>query len=240
MKYLFILLAIVNIGYWSWHSFISGWLEPENPAEQTIALNPSEPPIKLLAEAQQTTPTDSAPTAESDQTPEAVATEAQPASTQSTNATVAANCYSIASTNHALYSQTTQWASQQGIAVNEQPLPPKAIRDYRAWIPPQASRADAQAILAQLKEQSIDSFIINSGAEKNGISLGVFGREKEAERMVAFMKKKGYSAEIKPRYRGSVTHSAVLGSQGKGVSSAQLNSLKQQYPEINMAETACK
>lgn len=238
MKYLFILLVIVNIGYWSWYSFISNWMAPERPTEQTIALNPSEPQIKLLAETKKATETGT-------QTTTPVAPVEAPASPQPESApkpspVAAAPCYSMESSNHELFTQSTQWANQQGLAVAEQPLPPKAIRDYRAWIPPQASRADAQAILAQLKAQSIDSFIINTGEEKNGISLGVFGREKEAERMVAFMKKKGFTAEVKPRYRGSVTHTAILGKQGKGVSSEQLNTLKKQHPEMNISETACK
>lgn len=239
MKYIFILLIIINAGYWSWQSFLGDWFKPKPATEQTISLGPNEAQIQLLAEprpGQEGTATTTSPA-----TPDTI-TQTPPADAQGLSATAPAptKCYKIVESNQTIFNALQQWASNQSISMIKDPLPAHAIRDYRAWIPPHESRTAALETLAKLKEMNIDSFIINNGDERNGISLGVFGREKDAEQLVKLMKKKGYSAEVKPRYRGSITLSATVGNKQLGLNDLQQKEIKAQFGHSEITEISCK
>ena len=69
--------------------------------------------------------------------------------------------------------------------------------DYWVYLPPLASR---QASLRQLKElqaRKIDSYIITQGELANGISLGIFPRSDSAESVTQRLRDAGYEPSLK-------------------------------------------
>jgi hypothetical protein len=69
--------------------------------------------------------------------------------------------------------------------------------DYWVYLPPLASR---QASLRQLKElqaRKIDSYIITQGDLSNGISLGMFPRNESAESVMQRLREVGYEPQMR-------------------------------------------
>ena len=69
------------------------------------------------------------------------------------------------------------------------------------FVPPQASKAEAEKKAGELKDLAIkDFFIIQEGPNRFGISLGVFSTEKGGQDRLAELKAKGVkSAKVGPR-----------------------------------------
>lgn len=75
------------------------------------------------------------------------------------------------------------------------------VPDYWVYLKPEASRELAVNKLRELQEKKIDSFIIPQGDLANGISLGVFDNQTNAERRRQAVIERGYDAELKANPR---------------------------------------
>lgn len=78
------------------------------------------------------------------------------------------------------------------------------------FVPPQASKADADKKAGELKELGIkDFFVIQEGPNRFAISLGIFSAEKGGQELLAELKSKGVkSAKVGPR-PGKESHFSV-------------------------------
>ena len=72
-----------------------------------------------------------------------------------------------------------------------------ASLDYWLFIPPQGEKPEAKALLAELQERNIESYIIADGEYEHGITLGVFGDEENTRKYQQEIVDLGYSAKIK-------------------------------------------
>ena len=79
------------------------------------------------------------------------------------------------------------------------------VSSYMVMIPPAATREAAEKRAAELKAKEVANFyIIPDGAQKNGISLGVFKAESAAQTLLAALVKQGVTAaRVAPRYSAS-------------------------------------
>jgi SPOR domain len=79
------------------------------------------------------------------------------------------------------------------------------VSSYMVMIPPAANREAAEKRAAELKAKEVANFyIIPDGAQKNGISLGVFKAETAAQTLLAALVKQGVTtARVAPRYSPS-------------------------------------
>ncbi len=68
--------------------------------------------------------------------------------------------------------------------------------EYRVYMPPFSSDAAARQTLANLLENGIDSFIINSGDLGGAISLGLFQQQQSAFRLQEELAAEGYATSI--------------------------------------------
>lgn len=69
--------------------------------------------------------------------------------------------------------------------------------DYWVYLKPEATREFAVTRLHELQEKKIDSFIIPQGEVANGISLGVFDKQENAEKRQKSIAEMGYDAQIR-------------------------------------------
>lgn len=69
--------------------------------------------------------------------------------------------------------------------------------DYWVYLPPMPSNQAAIRLLRELQSRNIDSYVITVGDLENGISLGIFSRMASAELMVGRLKEAGYGASIR-------------------------------------------
>lgn len=231
MRYLFLLLLVINLGYWSWESFLRDLVQSTRPAasEQIVNLNPEGPTLKLTSELPTTTASNALPAA-----------PVTPPPAEQVQAPALGACYVLSQHDEEVITNAVTWLQSQRIPTKTLPLPSKAVRDYRAWIPPLENNTAAREMLARLKAQQIDAFIIPTGEEKNGISLGVFSRMKDAKDHVQYMKKKGYPAEVNPRYRGTPLFKLQAGDSTHKVTEITLKNLIQQIPNLEKEEIDCR
>ncbi|MDO5609179.1 MAG: SPOR domain-containing protein [Pseudomonadota bacterium] len=74
-----------------------------------------------------------------------------------------------------------------------------AGRGYNVVLPPQADRDAALAMAEQLRAAGFrDLIVINQGDNANGIALGRFGREENANRHQQALQAKGFPARVEP------------------------------------------
>lgn len=78
---------------------------------------------------------------------------------------------------------------------------PTGIEDYRVLIPPAKTPQDAFRRLRELQARKIDSYVITEGTNANGISLGVFSSRGAAQNARIALETRGYDTVIIPMPR---------------------------------------
>ncbi|WP_461538640.1 SPOR domain-containing protein [Spongorhabdus nitratireducens] len=75
--------------------------------------------------------------------------------------------------------------------------------DYWVYMKPLVNRDEAARLRKELHAKKIDSFVINEGDLRNGLSLGLFSREQAAKKLQQNIYRAGYETDIRlvPRYR---------------------------------------
>lgn len=191
-----VMLVMLNLGAAGWWAF-----RPEARAVQPATGNG----LRLLAEAAPA-PASAPPPAialapATDQA--ATANEANmpgAASDAPTDVSAAATClrfgpFADASAGEALRA-TLQGMGAQATVRSE---PARGVRGWKVFLPPQPSRAAAQAQAERLKAAGIsDLFVMSQGEDANSIALGRFSSEKGARQRQAELQSKGVQAQVAP------------------------------------------
>lgn len=74
-----------------------------------------------------------------------------------------------------------------------------SARGYNVFLPPLPDRVAAQAMAARLRAAGFDDLVvIGQGADANGIALGRFGSEANAQKHQAALQAQGFAAQIAP------------------------------------------
>lgn len=83
----------------------------------------------------------------------------------------------------------------------------QAPRGWRVVMPPQADRAAADALAAQIRDAGFDDLlVVPSGDEANAIALGRYGSEATARRREAALRTAGFPAQAQPLGDVMVAH----------------------------------
>ena len=93
-------------------------------------------------------------------------------------------------------------------AIEQEPAPAST---HTVYVEPASSEQAAVAILEALAAQSIDAYVIRSGARKNGVSVGVFSKREFAEAQRSRVAALGYEVAVHPPADGAAHH--VVASQ---------------------------
>jgi len=73
------------------------------------------------------------------------------------------------------------------------------------YVPPRASKKDALAMLRNMQDKNIDSFLIADGEFENGISVGFYSNIESAKSVLAERKEQGYPVELIEKQREQKT-----------------------------------
>ncbi len=212
MRWLFLLVLVLNIGYVGWELSQSG----SRSVPALVATDAGVPPIVLLSELDQASATTTA-----------VNTENAPA------AMVAESSEPVATSQSALVepkSELPETAEAAQPAFACYTLGPfreltdlrKLIRDIRdyvvaasfrsheereqsmywVYLPPQTSHAAALALAEQLKAKKIrDYYVLNNGEQINAISLGHFRDKNGALSLLAKARQAGFEPVMEPVFK---------------------------------------
>ncbi len=188
IRFLIVLLAILNIGVALW------WLAPRTPAAaEPAASEPGVATLELLPpHAGAAAPVPAA-------TP--VAREEKPAETTTPRpepAAAAPRCFSLGPFADAAQAQAAQAALGAEVARSQvREAAGKPAASYRVIIPPATSREEAQAMTRRITEAGFgDFFIMGQGEEANAIALGQYRNREGAERRVQALVAAGFPAQL--------------------------------------------
>ena len=90
--------------------------------------------------------------------------------------------------------EAAEWLRSAGAeAVEVRDEEQQVVRNYQVYLPPASSREAAVALAGELRDKGVDDiWIIDSGTQINGISLGVYRNKRYMSRRVAELEKLGF------------------------------------------------
>lgn len=194
---LIVLLVVLNLGVAAW------WLARDEPAIAAVEAPSDVARLQLLREKARVAPA-SPPTAPASRaTPPPGDTSAAsiadvPAAPDSGAAAVAdaaTRCYALGPFSDAdKVAAVRRQLQSRAARLHVREVASATRRGWRVWLPPQADRAAAQALVERIAAAGFaDYFIIASGDEANSISLGRYGSEPTARRRQAALQAAGFT-----------------------------------------------
>ena len=173
MRWMFLLLIVLNLFYYVWHQQQAP-LRPKEVAPLALA-HDSKRDIRLLSESDEPV-------------------RREPAAREAADAV----CLFLGGfESESAASAVEQRLISLDIRSRVQSVDAAEEVEYWVYLPPLASR---QASLRQLKElqaRKIDSYIITQGDLANGISLGIFPREDSARSVMQRLHDAGYESALR-------------------------------------------
>jgi len=118
----------------------------------------------------------------------------------------------------------------------------KSESSYWVFLPPLASRQEAQAKVKELAKLGFkEHFITQEAGRDNAVSLGVFAQRENAESLLEELKSKGIEAKLETRYRLRLLH--WLNLRAADLTEEQVEQLGQLDwgpPEIRVRQATCE
>lgn len=190
-----VFLLILNLGVAAWWLGGAGSRAPAS----VNAVDTLQPGLRLVNEPVPAAPVVASPAPASPSIPATPATAEQPvappAPAVATGLCLSFGPFADAAARDAVRPRL-QALSQKLVARDAQA---RSARGWRVYLPPLASRAEAQALVERIKAGGInDWYIIANGDEANSIALGRYGSEASARRREAQLAAKGFTARAEP------------------------------------------
>jgi hypothetical protein len=212
MKWIIYSLLLVNLGAAVWHYRMP--LLAIGSVEQSQ--NPSTPELILLSER---TPLESE--VEGDHQ----------------------RCYSLGPfSSETRADQAARLLAKQGLEVERKKSSERVREGFWVLLPPAESREAARATIEQLKQKGEkDFFLVVTGDQLNGISLGVFSQTESAQRRLAQVKKMGFSPVVQTISLPNTDYWLQWPRTApKTISDELILQLKQKNQEIGIVERRCE
>ncbi|TDO97247.1 SPOR domain-containing protein [Marinomonas balearica] len=216
MRWLFLLVVLINAGFFSWHSFSQ---DQRQGGEEKVYAPPVGTKIALMSEPLEEKPEkpaqieiaqrrealsrlesrlqEAVEDAESGGLNVAISNEAATRSSpQSLTESGDASCRMIETEREKDHKVILASLDVQGWSYSETQTIGERDK-YWLYIPAPETRAEANKVVKDLKAKSVDSFIINRGEMKNRISLGLYSSIKRAKQAAASIKlRTNYDVEL--------------------------------------------
>ncbi|MEZ5435617.1 MAG: hypothetical protein R3E67_03230 [Pseudomonadales bacterium] len=113
--------------------------------------------------------------------------------------------------------------------------------DYWVYLRPEPTKDLAIEKLRELQGKQIDSFLIPQGDLANGISLGIFDSQENAEKHRQTITQLGYDAQLKVNPRGYLENwIAIYPDQVAGFSQELYNQLRTENSKLDLRKDECR
>lgn len=158
------------------------------------------------------------------------------------SAELASRCFSLGPFSSAGNAKKAQYQlTKWGIDAEQRKSEERVREGYWVLLPPASSRDAAQRTIRELKlKGEKDFFLIVSGQQENGISLGVFAKSESANRRLTQVKEKGFEPVVETITLPSKDFWLFWPRTSKErISDSQLQKIRKQNPEIGQVERAC-
>jgi len=201
IKWLTILLLLVNVGYFGWQ--MNQRLDQVVPAAAVHdkEMTDSVDSLVLLNELEELPPLRE----------EQISTEIEKPNPQSTEAIVTGEslpfspdgtCFSIGPyTSIKSLLTLSNWLKEKNMPMKVRTEEKRVRERYWVYLEPQ-DEAEAKAQLEELKKKGLnDYYMISKGEKKNAISLGLFSSQDAVNRRLVELERKGYNPVVVPQHK---------------------------------------
>ena len=230
MRWIIVLLLIMNTGYFAWETY----QQSQSRYAKPVVSEPEKPRGKRLvlwSESGRNLP-------RSDLLPELVERNehSEPEAAQNNQCLVVGPFDSPGKAD-----EMQQHLFSLGVTSRERSDNEASRYDYWVHIPPLAGRDAAIRLLRELQGQGIDSFVITQGELANGISLGLFSKEASANKVSSRLLAAGYETRIKRLARQAQTYWLELAAkEADKVTDAMWEKFANEYNGLKVLEKSCK
>jgi len=195
MRYLLILLLLVNV-------VLFGWMATHPVAEEKKLLPPVAPDIvqlTLLSEQQ-------AP--ESPLEEKVVDQEVVSESEGKASPELVRRCYTLGPMmSEKSLEKLSSRLEERGYSVQTRSIEQQETAGYWVYLPPYENRKQALEIAAELARKGIkDYYVVTDKEFRNAVSLGLFSDKGRANRRMAHIRTLGYQSRKMVRYRDRTYH----------------------------------
>ena len=230
MRWIILLLLIMNTGYFAWGTY----QESQSRYVKPVVSEPEKEQGKRLvlwSESGNNLP-------RSELLPEPV----ERSSRTSTELTPEGQCLVVGPFSSADKADDMQQRLfSLGVASRERSDNETNEYDHWVHIPPLAGREAAIRLLRELQGQGIDSFVITQGELADGISLGLFSKEASANKVSSRLLQAGYETRIKRLARQPQTYWLELAAkQADKITEVMWENFADEYNGLKVLEKSCK
>lgn len=155
---------------------------------------------------------------------------------------LASRCFSLGPFSSAgKAKKARQQLSKWGIEAQQRKSEERVREGFWVLLPPASSRDAAQKTIRDLKlKGEKDFFLVATGQQENGISLGVFAKSESANRRLKQVKEKGFAPVVQTISLPSKDFWLDWPRMTEvHISDSQLQKIKKQNSEIGQVERAC-
>lgn len=231
MKYLVYLLLVLNIAYFAWYQS----QPPRTPPAPHVAPLPADvEPLMLLSERRQVTP----PTSEPADKPADTAVEVTPEPELVPPVEIQPVCHTIGPVDvreeaSGLLNQLTK----QGHPAELRDSEVQAPSSYQVYLPEMSSE-QAREIVKTLKAAGMTDYFVG---KRNRISLGIFTNKGKARDRLQNVRKLGYDAVLKVRYKKRKVYWIDIEESDPALGeSGEWQRILEHYPQMQMQQVSCE
>jgi len=129
-----------------------------------------------------------------------------------------------------------RWLAARGVAAETDRGGQREVGGHRVYLPPLASREAARAEMRRMREKGIqDVLVIGEGAQRNGISVGVFSSMAAVERRTRQLAALGWEVSHEPRRAAS----AVRWLETAPTAGLETDALRAAFPGVSVEPVDC-
>ena len=232
MRWIFILLAVANLGLFAW------FLSNDRPASARVApvINESEGEGSSLVTEVDPSDLEVAAPAPEPQRPSAPARSAPAEEALCTLVGPFAEAYEGEDVARRLQALEVDAAMRE--------IEMQGQMRYWVYLAPLNSSQEAFRKLRELQAAGIDSYVIPKGSLENGISFGIFSEKDRAQTLAEELQGRGFAAEYREEPQTYLERWVVLAGAEGAAGAASLaddfwDQLQLDYPDIDRRQNLC-
>jgi cell division protein FtsN len=258
MKWLFLLLLIVNIAIFGW-----GYQQEQIPkpvveagrdigdmrliselAEESKAEDETDPEQKEETGSQPISETEEQVVSETPQSEQTSSVDAPEQSTKPQQGEVAVSRCGVIGPlkDRQEAKEIVDDLSQSGLTAKLERKIEKEQIGYWVVIPPVEDGSQAQAKIEELAKVGVeDIWHFRGGGMKNAISLGMFAKKENAEKLSQEVLAKGFETEMRPRYINKTSYLVRFSiSKPKNVAEEKWREVEEKYSKLPFKKQSCE